>query len=364
MTAPPILLSRGSVRERAAFTLSARQQKIFGVFLLFHGLAHAGIGMWAGESGRWWFPVALWELAMVGFLAAGFGAIGVAGLKDFWRALTVAGGIASLMLLILTPGSVLVLGLTVDFLALTMIAYSRSEVLQVAQRSESKHRIWRLTGIVICWLGLIYVAIVLALRPWNMEWGTTAAERASILPGDEFVPTAHYRIDHGISIDAPTEAVWPWLIQIGQDRGGFYSYTKLENAAGAQITNANQIVREWQTRKVGELVPTVPDNYLGGVFGRRLGCKVLRVVPGQALILEGWGAFVVLPTKDNKTRILIRTRGEGTPSLAGVVEAPFTLLVFEPAHLIMERAMLLGIKQRAEASRLEQSFLVSKSARD
>ncbi|HET9635204.1 MAG TPA: hypothetical protein VFP26_04670 [Gemmatimonadaceae bacterium] len=362
MTATPILLSRGSVRERASFTLSARQQKFFAVFLLFHGLAHAGIGMWAGESGRWWFPVALWELAMVGFLAAGFGALGVAGLRDFWRPLTIVGGVASLMLLILTPGAVLVLGLTVDFLALSMIAYSRSEA-TVPDPSRAKHKVWRVTGIVISSLFLIYVALVLALRTWNMEWGTTPAERASMLPGDEFVPVAHYRIDHGISIDAPTEAVWPWVIQIGQDRGGFYSYTKLENAAGAQITNANQIVREWQTRKVGELVPTVPENYLRGVFGRRLGCKVLRVVPGHALVLEGWGAFVVLPTRDNKTRMLIRTRGEGTPSLAGVVEAPFGLLVFEPAHFIMERAMLIGIKQRAEAAQFEHTFLVSKATR-
>ena len=356
MTAPPILIPRSTVRERAAFTLSAAQQKVFAVFLILHGLAHAGIGMWAGETGQWWLPISLWELAMVGFLAAGFGALGVSGLKDLWRALTVVGAVASLLLLILTPGAVLVLGLTVDFLALSMIAYSRSET-TYAEPTKPKHAAWRLTGVVISWLFLIYVAVVLALRPWNMEWGTTRAERASVLPGDEFVPVAHYRIDHGITIDAPTETVWPWLIQIGQDRGGFYSYTKLENAVGAQITNADRIIPEWQSRKVGELVPTVPENYLGGIFGSRLGCKVLKVVPGQALVLEGWGAFVVVPTADNKTRMLIRTRGEGTPSFAGIISAPFGLLVFEPAHLIMERGMLLGLKQRAESSQLEHSFL-------
>ena len=358
MTAPPILLQRGTVRERATFTLSARQQKLLGVFFLIHGLAHAGIGMWAGETGRWWLPISLWELSMVGFLAAGFGAIGVSGLRNYWRPLTIVSAVASLLLLILTPGVVLVLGLTVDFIALSLVAYSRSPDL-AAEKSEPRHKVWRLTGIVISWAFLLYVAIVLALRPWNLQWGTTSAERASVLPGDEFVPVAHYRIDHGITINAPTEAVWPWLIQIGQDRGGFYSYTKLENAVGAQIVNANRIEPEWQSRRVGELVPTVPQNYLGGIFGSRLGCRVLKVVPGQALVLEGWGAFVVLPTADNKTRMLVRTRGEGIPSFNGIVTAPFGLLVFEPAHFIMERAMLIGIKQRAESSQLESTLLAS-----
>ena len=294
---------------------------------------------------------------MVGFLAAGFGAIGVSGLKGFWRPLTIISAVSSLMLLILTPGVVLVLGLTVDFIALSVVAYSRDATDNAA--GHSRHRVWRLAGIIVSWMFLLYVALVLALRPWNVQWGTTAVERASTLPGDEFVPVAHYRIDHGITIDAPPEVVWSWLIQIGQDRGGFYSYTKLENAVGAKITNANRIVPEWQQRQVGELLPTVPENYLGGVFGSRLGCKVLKVVPGEALVLEGWGAFVVLPTIDNKTRMLIRTRGLGTPSLAGVLEAPFRLLVYEPAHLIMERGMLIGIKQRAESSQLESTFLAS-----
>jgi hypothetical protein len=357
MTAPPIILARGTVRERSAFTLSARQQKILGVFLLFHGLAHAGIGIWAGESGRWWLPISLWELSMVGFLAAGFGAIGVSGLREFWRPLTIISAVSSLLLLILTPGVVLVLGLTVDFIALSLVAYSRSAVSETSV--GIRHKALRLTGVVISWAFLLYVAVVLALRPLNLQWGTTASERAGILPGDEFVPVAHYRIDHGITINAPPEAVWPWLIQIGQDRGGFYSYTKLENAVGAKITNASRIIPEWQKRHVGELLPTVPENYLGGIFGSRLGCRVLKVVPGQALVLEGWGAFVVVPTNDNKTRMLIRTRAEGTPSFAGVLEAPFRVLVYEPAHFIMERGMLIGIKQRAESSQLESTFLAS-----
>src|SRR5690349_8001434 len=242
MTAPPILLSRGSVRERASFTLSAKQQKLFGAFLFLHGLAHASIGVWAGETGRWWFPAALWELAMVGFIAAGLGAFGVAGVRDFWRQLSVTSSIASLLLLIMTPGVALVVGLTVDFLILGLIGYSSSD--ETSWSAAGRHPILRLTAALISWVFVIYVAVVLALRPWNLQWGTTSAERAMALPGDEFVPGANYRIDHALTIDAPPDAVWPWVIQIGQDRAGFYSYSKLENAVGAQITNANTIVPE------------------------------------------------------------------------------------------------------------------------
>ncbi|HZE07807.1 MAG TPA: hypothetical protein VE110_03525, partial [Gemmatimonadaceae bacterium] len=334
MTVPPILLSRATVRERATFTLSRRQQKTFGTFLLVHGLAHAGIGLWAGETGRSWLPISLWELSMVGFLAAGFGAIGVGGLKNFWRPLTLIAGVASVLLLIVTPGPVMVIGLTIDFLTLSLVAYSRNADPQ-ANLAETKRNGWRLTGMVICWAFLLYVAVVLALRPWNTTWGTTSAERGSALPGDEFVPVANYRIDHGITIDAPPEAVWPWLIQIGQDRAGFYSYSKLENAVGAHITNSNRIVTAWQSRHTGDLVPAVSASYLGGALGRP-GWKVLKVVSGRALILDGWGAFVLEPVAQNKTRVLIRTRGEGDPTFAGVIGAPFTVLVFEPAHLIME----------------------------
>jgi hypothetical protein len=170
-----------------------------------------------------------------------------------------------------------------------------------------------------------------------------------VLPGDQLVPVAHYRIDHGITINAPASAVWPWVIQLGQDRGGFYSYTKLENAVGARITNADRIVPAWQTRRVGELLPTVPADYLGGRFGK-IGCKVLEVIPGRALVLEGWGAFVVVPVSDSSARMLVRTRIRGEPGFGAVITRPFRLLVYEPAHLIMERRMLIGIRERAEGS--------------
>ncbi|HEY5020965.1 MAG TPA: hypothetical protein VII30_00625 [Gemmatimonadaceae bacterium] len=359
MPSPPIVIPRWERSERLSFPLSATQQKILGYFLLLHGVAHAAVGIWAAETGHWWMVASLWELAMVGFIAAAFGALGVSGLRDAWRGITIVAASASMLLFLTSPHRAFLLGLGIDIMALALVAYSRSAAPEIDKPVGLARRIGRLSGVVIAWLVLIYVALVLAIRPWNIQWGTTAAERAMALPGDQLVPVAHYRIDHGITINAPTTAVWPWLIQIGQDRGGFYSYSALENAVGAEVTNVEGIVPEWQSRRVGELVRSVPPNWMGGRFGFDIGWKVLELIPGQAIVLEGWGSFTLFSINDSTTRMLIRTRGSGLPSVGSLVLSPLGLLVFEPAHLIMERRMLLGIKERAERS-VDKTFFVQK----
>jgi len=357
VTALPVVVSGREEIARVSFPLSSIQQKVLGSFLVLHGLAHAAVGVWTAETGRWWIVASLWELAMVGFIAGGLGAIGVQGLRKSWRGFILVAATASIMLFLASPHSAFLFGVGIDITALALVAYSQPAPVKAAHGTLRSHRVTRLLGITVSWLLIIYVAIVVALRQWNVQWGTTAADRAAQLPGDHVVPVAHYRIDHGITINAPADSVWPWLIQIGQDRGGFYSYTKLENAVGAEMTNADRIVPQWQTRSVGELVPTVPAGYLGGRFGR-IGCRVLEVIPGRALVLEGWGAFVLVPTSDSTTRMFVRTRLEGQPDLGAVITRPFRLLVYEPAHLIMERGMLRGIKERAERSQDKTFFAV------
>jgi len=357
VTTPPIVIPRWGRSERVSFQLSAIQQKVLGSFFLLHGLAHAAIGVWAAETGRWWMVASLWELAMVGFLAAGFGALGVSGLRDVWRAIAFVAAGASILLFLSSPRGVFLVGLSIDVTILALAVYSQSASVAIDTPLAVSKRMRRLSGVVFAWLILIYIALVLAIRPWTIQWGTTAAERAMTLPGDMLVPVAHYRIDHGITINAPTTAVWPWLIQIGQDRGGFYSYSSLENAIGARVSNAERIVPEWQSRRVGDVVRSVPPNWMGGRFGSDLGWKILELIPGQAIVLEGWGAFALLSVDDSTTRLLIRTRGPGLPSIGGLILSPVNLLVFEPAHVIMERQMLLGIKKRAERSQ-DKTFFV------
>ena len=297
MTAPPFVFPRQERVDRVSFLLSATQQKVLGYFFLLHGLAHAAIGIWAAESGRWWMIASLWELAMVGFIAAGLGALGVAGFRDLWRGSTMLAAAASILLFLTSPDKAFLPGLCADIAAFALVFYAQSAS-PTSDRAGGKHRIRRISGIIISWLLIGYVAVVLAIRPWNIQWGTTAEERAMPLPGDQLVPVAHYRIDHGITINAPATAVWPWLIQIGQDRGGFYSYSTL----------------------------------------------------------EGWGVFALVPVDDSTTKVLVRTRGLGVPSQLSVAVSPLNLLVFEPAHLIMERRMLIGLRERAEQS-LDKTFL-------
>jgi hypothetical protein len=88
-------------------------------------------------------------------------------------------------------------------------------------------------------------------------------------------------------------------VQIGQGRGGFYSYDGLERAPSADIHSASRIVPEWQHRTVGHLMRAVPPDWLRGRFGREIGWRVAAVQPDCALVLKGWGAFVLRPIKSH-----------------------------------------------------------------
>lgn len=172
----------------------------------------------------------------------------------------------------------------------------------------------------------------LALRPWFRRWGSTEAERERPLPGDELLVTPDAKATRAISIDAAPDDVWPWIAQLGQGRGGFYSYEWLENLAGCEMRNADRIHPEWQRRKVGETVLLHPAS----------GLKLIGFDPPRSLVLEGWGAWVVEPDGEGGTRLLIRSHTH--PGIASLLYA----LLLELPHFLMERKMLLGIKRRAE----------------
>lgn len=87
-------------------------------------------------------------------------------------------------------------------------------------------------------LSILYVALV---RPWHLSWGATEEEVRRELPGDDVVPEASNFSTRAITIEAPAEDVWPWLVQIGWNRGGFYSYNWVENLMGGDLHNAELI---------------------------------------------------------------------------------------------------------------------------
>jgi hypothetical protein len=170
------------------------------------------------------------------------------------------------------------------------------------------------------------------IRPWHLRWGAEPEDEHRDVPGDELLPEEGTKILHAVTIDAPVEEVWPWLAQLGQDRGGFYSYEWLENLAGCEMKNAERIHPEWQHRELGETVHLHPAG----------GLRVSVFEAGRALGLEGWGTFVVEPAGADRSRLIARG---GVPSGLGAVAYG---VLMEIPHFLMERRMLLGIKARAE----------------
>lgn len=179
-----------------------------------------------------------------------------------------------------------------------------------------------------------------AVRPWHLSWGTTPEEAEGWLPGDENAPNPKVKATHAVTIEAPVEDVWPWLVQIGQRRGGFYSYTAIENLAGCKMTNAEEIVDEWQTLAPGDKVYLHP----------KVALKVLEVDPYRTIVLERDWSFNLRPLDGGRTRLIVR--GAGWFEMPDLKLPPLNFLYwrcfYEPGHFVMERKMMLGIKERAE----------------
>ncbi|MBS1722942.1 MAG: hypothetical protein JSS66_08325 [Armatimonadetes bacterium] len=194
------------------------------------------------------------------------------------------------------------------------------------------------------WFALAGIAVAAGvyfglLRPRHLRWGTTTDEEKAPLPGDHVVPHANRVATHGITIDAPADCVWPWLVQLGRDKAGFYSYTALENLFGCQMGHADTIHPSWQDLDVGDDVlfhPKAPP------------VPVLMLERYRYLVLgqEGevtWG-FFLNPIDETRTRLVIRSRTMPRGPVANIVN----LLFWEPAHFVMERKMMLTVKRLAE----------------
>jgi hypothetical protein len=197
----------------------------------------------------------------------------------------------------------------------------------------------------------------LAVRPWLLRWGATAEEARTPLAGDDLVPEARYTTTRGVTVRASAESIWPWLVQLGQARAGFYTYDRLEQIVGAAIRSADRIVPEYQQLSVGDTVllspvggPTVAvlepgrELVLSQTMDLRTG-QSIPPVPATRWAMDWTWTFALRPLPDGTTRLLVRTRADYRPR---AVLAPLVRLVLEPIHFVMERGMLLGIKRRAE----------------
>jgi hypothetical protein len=204
-------------------------------------------------------------------------------------------------------------------------------------------------------IGAISFALLTPLgRPGRRHFGVDAETAARTYPGDELVPEPVWDWTHGIEIDAPASAVWPWIAQIGADRAGFYSYQWLENLAGCNVRNAEVVHPEWAARVGDELllhpdpkaprlriVAAEPDRYL-----------LAQDAPDETRRKQGapWShaswLFFIEPLGARRCRLISRYRLACSSDLA--TRLAFGPGLLEPVGFAMDRRMLLGIKERTE----------------
>jgi hypothetical protein len=195
-------------------------------------------------------------------------------------------------------------------------------------------------------IGGAAAAYIRLARPRQLRWGATDQESDGSLPGDDLIANPDLTATRAITVHTSADQVWPWIAQLGQDRGGFYSYDVLENLVGCNIHSADQIVPEWQEINVGDQVNLHPE----------VGLDVAVVEPGRALVLRSgvpmgaapppydftW-AFVLQEQPEGTTRLLVRERYAYTQRWAPLLVEPVAVVAF-----VMTQRMLRGIRERAE----------------
>lgn len=197
--------------------------------------------------------------------------------------------------------------------------------------------------------GAALVGLVLwGTRRLLSQWGSSKSEVRASLPGDELVPGPCRTTTRAVIVHAPAGHVWRWLVQIGQDRGGLYSYDRLENLLGLDIHSACEIRPQWQHLVVGDQIRLVPEGWLGLRDGYAL--SVAEIQPGRALVLHDplrpvtWSFHI--DVLDSMTcRLITRGRAPRSTGLGVAID-----LLMGPIEFAMSRRMLLGIKQRAEGA--------------
>jgi hypothetical protein len=185
------------------------------------------------------------------------------------------------------------------------------------------------------------VAYSARARRWYLTWGATADEAGARLPGDELLDGPDLQSTRAITIDAEPAAVWPWLVQMGSGRAGAYTYDWIENLFGLDMHSADEILPQFQDLSVGSVLPLGPN----GPAMRVEICDAARTVAFRSTDGAWLWAFHLRPDGAG-TRLVSRNRIVG-PRATWTTRLLYRL-VMEPGSMIMERRMLLGIKERAE----------------
>ncbi len=194
-------------------------------------------------------------------------------------------------------------------------------------------------GIAVAAFGAVLFAVyVRFIRPWQLRWGATDEEVARAMPGDDVVKHPTFNATRAVTIQARPERIWPWLVQIGIKRAGWYSYDWLDNLG---IPSADHIVPELQHIAVGDLIPMSPDGKQGFWVKDFETNRWMLWWDKQGDDTWYWGLY---PQDDSQTRLITRVRMRYrwlSPTIMLDLLVEFT-------DIVMMRKCLLGIKQRAE----------------
>jgi hypothetical protein len=197
------------------------------------------------------------------------------------------------------------------------------------------------------------LALVAALTIYSgMQVRATTAERAKTLPGDDLIPQPIGTVHHAITIHRPPHEVWPWLVQMGSGRAGWYAYDFIDN--GGQHS-AERILPEYQDISVGSVFPALP--------GARDVFTVAQFDPERSLVLSWrlpggryqttW-AFVLEQPQRDQTRLIVRGRIASGYRPYGLPQW-VAVLLGRPAHFIMQRKQLVSIRRRTETAAREEN---------
>lgn len=210
----------------------------------------------------------------------------------------------------------------------------------------------RIIGILVAILIVTFILYRLFVLPWMNTWGATAEEIRGTLPGDELVANPVAQTTQAVTIRATPEQIYPWLLQLGVDRGGMYSYDWIENLFGLNVHTIDYIDLQYQNPKPGDFWGFMPKESGDGpgVWVVKLdpnrtvlGCFGMRSTPPNPC--TGTWQLVLRSKSDGTTRLILRARTDAASPMTGVFGA-----IFEPITFIMQRGMLLGFRDRIEAA--------------
>lgn len=196
------------------------------------------------------------------------------------------------------------------------------------------------------WAALMLVLLGLYsgwLREWQMTWGATDEEVARSMAGDELLDDPHFNATRAVEIDAPPEQVWPWIVQMGYKRAGFYSFDNLDNDG---LPSAERILPQFQDLKVGDSIPL-------GEPGPTVRVEVMEPPATMLWVFSedagNWAnstwSWSLQPTAEGRTRLVTRLRVNYT--LDSLRKALMWGLL-DSTEIMMMRSCLLGIKRRVE----------------